>query len=182
MRGPSTWLQLYNKVFEVTTRCTAFCCILEKRMVSRISINVVSSSQVSSYQKIQVWMVHVSKYDILHLVTHCDRLCGLVVRILGYRSGGPGSIPSTTRKKSSGSGTGSTQPREYNWGATWEKSSGSCLENWEYGSRDPSRWPRDTLYLQNVGNHFADKRRSLDRYSSLADADHGVKWRNAAVN
>jgi hypothetical protein len=27
---------------------------------------------------------------------------------------GPGSIPGTTRKKSSGSGTGSTQPREYN--------------------------------------------------------------------
>jgi hypothetical protein len=45
-----------------------------------------------------------------------DRLCGLVVRVLGYRSGGPGSIPGTTRKEknSSGSGTGSTQPREYN--------------------------------------------------------------------
>jgi hypothetical protein len=28
-----------------------------------------------------------------------DRLCGLVVRVLGFRSGGPGSIPSTTRKK-----------------------------------------------------------------------------------
>jgi hypothetical protein len=25
--------------------------------------------------------------------------CGLMVRVLGYRSGGPGSIPSTTRKK-----------------------------------------------------------------------------------
>jgi hypothetical protein len=43
-----------------------------------------------------------------------DRLCGLVVRVLGYISGGPGSIPGTTRKKSSGSGTGFTQPREYN--------------------------------------------------------------------
>jgi hypothetical protein len=43
-----------------------------------------------------------------------DRLCGLVVRVLGYRSGGPGSIPGITRKKSSGSGTGCTQPREYN--------------------------------------------------------------------
>jgi hypothetical protein len=34
-------------------------------------------------------------------VYHCDkgRLCGLVVRILGYRSGGPGSISGTTRKK-----------------------------------------------------------------------------------
>jgi hypothetical protein len=28
-----------------------------------------------------------------------DRLCGLVVRVVGYRSGGPGSIPGTTRKK-----------------------------------------------------------------------------------
>jgi hypothetical protein len=28
-----------------------------------------------------------------------DRLCGLVVRVLGYGSGGPGSIPGTTRKK-----------------------------------------------------------------------------------
>jgi hypothetical protein len=36
-----------------------------------------------------------------------DRLCGLVVRVPGYRSRGLGS------------GTGSTQPREYNWGATW---------------------------------------------------------------
>jgi hypothetical protein len=26
-----------------------------------------------------------------------DRLCGLVVRVLGYRSGGPCSIPGTTR-------------------------------------------------------------------------------------
>jgi hypothetical protein len=28
-----------------------------------------------------------------------DRLCGLVVRVLGYRSRGPGSIPGTTRRK-----------------------------------------------------------------------------------
>jgi hypothetical protein len=27
-----------------------------------------------------------------------DRLCGLVVRVLGYRSGGPGSIPGTEKK------------------------------------------------------------------------------------
>jgi hypothetical protein len=28
-----------------------------------------------------------------------DLLCGLVVRVLGYRSGGPGSIPGTTEEK-----------------------------------------------------------------------------------
>jgi hypothetical protein len=43
-----------------------------------------------------------------------DRLCGLVVRVLGYRSGGPGSIPGTTRKKSNGVCPMSNQPREYN--------------------------------------------------------------------
>jgi hypothetical protein len=36
-----------------------------------------------------------------------DRLCDLAVRVLGYRS-------STHFLRSSGSGTGSTQPREYN--------------------------------------------------------------------
>jgi hypothetical protein len=28
-----------------------------------------------------------------------DRLCGLVVTVVGYRSGGPGSIPGTLKKK-----------------------------------------------------------------------------------
>jgi hypothetical protein len=38
------------------------------------------------------------------------------------------------------------------------KSSGSGLENREYGSRDQSRSPHGTLYPQNVGTNFADKR------------------------
>jgi hypothetical protein len=32
-------------------------------------------------------------------IENFDRLCGLVVRVLRYRSGAPGSIPGTTRKK-----------------------------------------------------------------------------------
>jgi hypothetical protein len=44
-----------------------------------------------------------------------DRLCGLVVRVPDHRSRGPGSIPALPDfLRSSGSGTGSTQPREYN--------------------------------------------------------------------
>jgi hypothetical protein len=34
----------------------------------------------------------------------CGRLCGLVVRVIGYRSGGPSSIPGTTRRKKKGVG------------------------------------------------------------------------------
>jgi hypothetical protein len=49
-----------------------------------------------------VLYVH-SGTDKAHLlpgtIREFDRLCGLVVRVLGYRSGVPGSIPGTTREK-----------------------------------------------------------------------------------
>jgi hypothetical protein len=35
----------------------------------------------------------------LEAISTRDPLCGLEVRVPGYRSGGPGSIPGTTRKK-----------------------------------------------------------------------------------
>jgi hypothetical protein len=71
---------------------------------------LISSMRVTTAASSYIWR---------ELTTIHDRLCGLVVRVLGCRSGGPGSIPGTTRKKCSWSGTGSTQPREYNWGTTW---------------------------------------------------------------
>jgi hypothetical protein len=100
------------------------------------------------YYKFLVSVNRNSTFQMFFIITDC--LCDLVVRVFGYRSGTPGSIPGTTRKKSSGSGTASTQPREYNWGVTWEKSSGACPENREYDHRDPSRWPRGTLYPQKL--------------------------------
>jgi hypothetical protein len=39
------------------------------------------------------------RLELEHEYVKLDRLCGLVVRVLGYRSGGPGSIPGTTIKE-----------------------------------------------------------------------------------
>jgi hypothetical protein len=57
--------------------------------------------------EVQLWFdafyasaLNVISYAKIHYHIHfSDRLCGLVVRVPGYRSGGPGSILGTTRKK-----------------------------------------------------------------------------------
>jgi hypothetical protein len=53
------------------------------------------------------------------------------------------------------------------------KGSGSGLENLKYGHRDPSRWPRDTLYPQKLALNIADNWRSLGQYSSLVYSSRG---------
>jgi hypothetical protein len=69
-----------------------------------------------------------------------DRLCSLAVRVPGYRSGGSGSMPGITRIKKKVVGL---ERCPLSLVSTTEelldrKSSGSGLENREYGSRDPS--------------------------------------------
>jgi hypothetical protein len=111
----------------------------------------------------------------------CDRFCGLVVRVPGHRSSGPCSIPGATifsEKLCVWNGIHS---------ASWvqlmsylkEKNSGCGLENQEYGRRDPSRWPRGTLYPQNLAlNSLTSGCRSVGIIRSRTQA---TEFFNSAV-
>jgi hypothetical protein len=48
-------------------------------------------------------------------------------------------------------------------------SSGSGLENLNYGRKDLPRSPPDSLYPKKFGTNFTDKQHSLGRHISLAD-------------
>jgi hypothetical protein len=68
-----------------------------------------------------------------------DRLCGLVVRVLGYRSGGPGSIPGTTRKNVVGLERGPLSLVSTTEELLDRKVAAPVEKTEIYGRRDPSR-------------------------------------------
>jgi hypothetical protein len=65
-------------------------------------------------------------------------------------AGVPGSIPGHYKKKVVGLERGPLSLVSTTEELLGRKSSGSCLENREYGCRDPSRWQRGTLYPQKL--------------------------------
>jgi hypothetical protein len=81
-----------------------------------------------------------------------NRLCGLVVRVPGYRSRGPG-IDSRRYQifwEVVGLERGPFSLVSINDELLGRNSNGSGLENRQYGRGDPLRWPRDTLYQQKL--------------------------------
>jgi hypothetical protein len=104
-----------------------------------------------------------------------DRLCGLLVRVPGYRSRGPGSIPRATR----------FSEKQWVWNGVHSiaskieellgrKSSGSSLEIRDYGRRRSAALTTWHPVSAEVGTNFSDKLWYLGRYSSFSYSGHGV--------
>jgi hypothetical protein len=120
---------------------------------------------------VRYWRQHLGKVpswtskslEFKKKITHNDRLCGLVVRVPGYRSRGPGFDSQRYQIfwEIVGPERGSLSLMSTIEETLGRNSRGSGLENREYYRGDPLRWPRDALYQQKVGTNFADMRRSL---------------------
>jgi hypothetical protein len=71
--------------------------------------------------------------DVQNCDSYIDRLYGLVGRVPGYKPRGPRFISRRYNifRIAVGLERGPLSPCEDKWGATWKKSSGSGLENWD---------------------------------------------------
>jgi hypothetical protein len=86
----SFWIRAYD--FKATLMLMVFIrCSVKVKNYPEYSVSTYGSTLSPSLLRGLAFLFSV--------YTDLDRLCGLVVRVLGYRSGGPGSIPGTTKKK-----------------------------------------------------------------------------------
>jgi hypothetical protein len=96
-----------------------------------------------------------------------DSLCGLVVRVLGHRSGGPGLIPlHYHKKKLVGLERGPLSLLSTTEELLGRKSSGSGLEIRDYGRRRSAALTTWHPLFSKVDTNFAEKRWSLGRYTT----------------
>jgi hypothetical protein len=140
----SVFLATQRRCIVLLVRCELNLCYVQE---SRPSL--WSSDQCSWLHNGDVLCFLLGSNWIYVMYKKADRLCGLVIRVPGYRSRGPGF-----------------DSRRYQifWkvvGLEWgplslvstieellgRKSSGFGLESRAYGRRDPPRRPRGTLYL-----------------------------------
>jgi hypothetical protein len=116
------------------------------------NMTLLSSLQTSSKAR---WVERTNLTKRFHkeiLLLLLGRLCGLVIRVPGYRSKGPGFDSRhyqifwiTVGLERGPLGFLSTTEELFG-----RNSSGPSLESREYDHGDPLRWPRDTSYPQKL--------------------------------
>jgi hypothetical protein len=105
------------KIFAISESFMFYVCELKSASIMRLMSKTVID--ICSHSSSAILFVDpVETRSVLKCKSAMDThygLCGLVARVPGYRSRGPGSISGATGfSENSGSGTESIQPREYN--------------------------------------------------------------------
>jgi hypothetical protein len=103
-------------------------------------------------RKFLLIVISILPHKFLEYTVYTSRLCGLVVRVPGYRSRGPGFVSRRYQIfwEVVGLERGPLSHVSKIEELLGRNSSGCGLENWACGRGDPLGWPRNTLYQQKL--------------------------------